>query len=39
MNNKWKWDKETKVTLISVIIGTIVGIIGTLFMKYLKGTL
>jgi len=36
---EWKWDKDTKITLIVLIIGVIVGAIATLFVKYFKGTL
>jgi len=35
----WEWNKETKLTLIALIIGIIAGAILTLLMKYLKGTL
>ena len=34
---KWEWNKETKLTLIALIIGTIVGVLLTLLMKYIKG--
>ena len=37
--DKWEWNNATKITLISVIIGIIFGIVPTLLMKYLKGTL
>ena len=36
---EWKWNKDTKITLIALIIGVIVGAIATLFAKYFKGTL
>tara|TARA_X000001036_G_scaffold76011_1_gene67544 strand:- start:204 stop:317 length:114 start_codon:yes stop_codon:yes gene_type:complete len=36
---QWEWNKETKLTLIALIIGIIAGAILTLLMKYLKGTL
>tara|TARA_B110000003_G_scaffold248805_1_gene260731 strand:- start:523 stop:636 length:114 start_codon:yes stop_codon:yes gene_type:complete len=36
---QWEWNKETKLTLIALIIGIIAGGILTLLMKYLKGTL
>ena len=36
---QWKWNKETKLTLIALVIGIIAGAIITLLMKYLKGTL
>ena len=36
---QWEWNKETKLTLIALVIGIIVGAILTLLMKYLKGTL
>jgi len=36
---KWEWNKETKITLIALVIGIIAGIVLTLLMKYLKGTL
>jgi len=39
MTDKWEWNNATKITLISVIIGIIFGIVLTLLMKYLKGTL
>ena len=34
MDIKWKWDKDIKVILISIIIGVIIGAFGTLLMKY-----
>tara|TARA_B100002051_G_scaffold232218_1_gene230805 strand:- start:789 stop:893 length:105 start_codon:yes stop_codon:yes gene_type:complete len=34
MDIKWKWDKDIKVILISIIIGIIIGAFGTLLMKY-----
>ena len=34
MDIKWKWDKDTKVILIIIIIGIIIGAFGTLLMKY-----
>ena len=34
---KWEWNKETKLTLIALIIGTIVGVLLTLLMKDIKG--
>ena len=34
MDIKWKWDKDTKIILISIIIGIIIGAFGTLLMKY-----
>ena len=34
MDIKWKWDKDTKVILISIIIGVIIGAFGTLLNKY-----
>lgn len=34
---KWEWNKETKLTLIALIIGTIAGVLLTLLMKYIKG--
>ena len=33
MDIKWKWDKDIKVILISIIIGIIIGAFGTLLMK------
>ena len=36
---QWEWNKETKLTLIALIIGIIAGAILTILMKYLKGTL
>ena len=36
---QWDWNKETKLTLIALVIGIIAGAILTLLMKYLKGTL
>ena len=36
---QWEWNKETKFTLIALVIGIIAGAILTLLMKYLKGTL
>ena len=36
---QWEWNKETKLTLIALVIGNIAGAILTLLMKYLKGTL
>jgi|TARA_B100001175_G_C18911093_1_gene357825 uncharacterized membrane-anchored protein YhcB (DUF1043 family) len=36
---QWEWNKETKLTLIALVIGIIAGAILTLLMKYLKGTL
>ena len=39
MNDKWEWNNATKITLISVIIGMVFGIVLTLLMKYLKGTI
>ncbi len=37
MTDKWEWNNATKITLISVIIGMIFGIVLTLLMKYFKG--
>ncbi len=34
MDIKWKWDKDIKVILISIIIGIIIGAFGTPLMKY-----
>ena len=34
---QWEWNKETKLTLIALIIGTIAGLLLTLLMKYIKG--
>ena len=34
MDIKWKWDKDIKVILISIIIGIIIGAFGTLLMNY-----
>ena len=34
MDIKWKWDNDTKIILISIIIRIIVGAFGTLLMKY-----
>ncbi len=34
MDIKWKWDKDIKVIIISIIIGIIIGAFGTLLMKY-----
>ena len=34
---QWEWNKETKLTLIALIIGTIAGVLRTLLMKYIKG--
>ncbi len=39
MTDKWEWNNATKVTLVSVMIGIVFGIVITLLMKYLKGTL
>tara|TARA_Y100001980_G_C14148894_1_gene32387 strand:- start:154 stop:291 length:138 start_codon:yes stop_codon:yes gene_type:complete len=45
MDNKWKitdlweWNNLTKITLLAVIVGILIGIVLTLLMKYLKGTL
>ena len=45
MDNKWKitdlweWNNLTKITLLAVIVGILIGIVFTLLMKYLKGTL
>ena len=36
---QWEWNKETKLTLIALVIGIIAGAILTILMKYLKGTL
>ena len=36
---QWEWNKETKLTLIALVIGIIAGAMLTLLMKYLKGTL
>tara|TARA_B100001057_G_scaffold485301_1_gene564798 strand:+ start:812 stop:925 length:114 start_codon:yes stop_codon:yes gene_type:complete len=36
---QWEWNKETKLTLVALVIGIIAGAILTLLMKYLKGTL
>ena len=36
---EWKWNEDTNITLIVLIIGVIVGAIATLFAKYFKGTL
>ena len=36
---QWEWNKETKLTLIALVIGVMAGAILTLLMKYLKGTL
>tara|TARA_B100001057_G_scaffold450185_1_gene492010 strand:- start:273 stop:386 length:114 start_codon:yes stop_codon:yes gene_type:complete len=36
---QWEWNKETKLTLIALVIGIIAGAKLTLLMKYLKGTL
>ena len=36
---QWEWNKETKLTLIALVIGIIAGAILTLLMNYLKGTL
>ena len=36
---QWEWNKETKLTLIALVIGIIAGAIINLLMKYLKGTL
>ncbi len=35
MTDKWEWNNATKITLISVLFGIVL----TLLMKYLKGTL
>ena len=34
MDIEWKWDKDIKVILISIIIGIIIGAFGALLMKY-----
>ena len=34
MDIKWKWDKDIKVILISIIIGIIIDAFGTLLMNY-----
>ena len=45
MDNKWKitdlleWNNLTKITLLAVIVGILIGIVLTLLMKYFKGTL
>ena len=45
MDNKWKitdlweWNNLTKITLLAVIVGILIGTVLTLLMKYLKGTL
>jgi len=45
MDNKWKiidlweWNNITKITLLAVIVGILIGIVLTLLMKYFKGTL
>ena len=39
MTDKWEWNNATKITLISVIIGMVFGIVLNLLMKYLKGTI
>ena len=39
MTDKWEWNNATKITLISVIVGIVLGIVIILLMKYLKGTL
>ena len=36
---EWRWDKNTKIALIALIIGVIVGAIMTVLAKYFKGTL
>ena len=35
----WEWNNSTKITLLAVIVGIFIGILLTLLMKYLKGTL
>ena len=32
--NKWKCDKDTKVILISIIVGIIIGAFDTVLMNY-----
>ena len=39
MTNKWEWNNATKITLISVIIGIVFGMVLTLLMKFLKETI
>lgn len=39
MTDKWEWNSATRITLISVINGIVIGIVVTLLMKYLKGNL
>ena len=34
MDIKWKRDKDTKIILISIITGIIIGAFGALLMKY-----
>ena len=36
---KWGWNNVKKITPILVIVGILLGIVITLFMKDLKGTL
>jgi len=35
---QWEWNKETKVALIALIVGIVMGAVLTLIMKYLKGS-
>mgnify|MGYP001330474608 FL=1 len=37
MTDKWEWNNATKITLISVVIGMVFGIVLTFLMKYFKG--
>ncbi len=39
ITDKWEWNNATKITLISVIIGIVFGMVLTLLMKFLKGTI
>tara|TARA_Y100000741_G_C17813502_1_gene379075 strand:- start:191 stop:328 length:138 start_codon:yes stop_codon:yes gene_type:complete len=39
ITDQWEWDNPTKITFLAVIVGIFIGIVLTLLMKYLKGTL
>ena len=36
---KWEYNKETKVTLIAVIVGIVIGFIARTWWKYSEGLL
>ena len=39
ITEQWEWNNATKITLLAVIVGIFIGIVLTLLMKFLKGTL